>query len=166
VIALLAAAARPRAVRSLVVSEPGLLRIAAGNPDVDAMLENGDRLYDATGAIRPSEFLRMFRAGVHSAHHTPDQLPDWLERGAELASRERRPWEADVPLGDLAAAPFPKLVISGGHSPAFDTVCDVLAERLGAERRILTGRGHTIPSLGPAYNTCVHEFLARAEAYP
>src|ERR1700694_6042268 len=46
VIALLAAAARPLSVRSLIVSEPGLLRIAAGDPEVDAMIEGGDQLYD------------------------------------------------------------------------------------------------------------------------
>jgi pimeloyl-ACP methyl ester carboxylesterase len=165
VIALLAAASRPDAVRSLIVSEPGLLRLAAGDPEVDAMIENGDRLYDAGGAIGAAEFLRMFRAGVHSAHETPEQLPGWLQHGAELASRERRPWEADVPLGVLAAAPFPKLVISGGHSHTFESVCDVLAERIAAERAVLPGRGHTIPSLGTTYNARVHAFLAQAEAY-
>ena len=35
-----------------------------------------------------------------------------------------------IPLDELAAAPFPKLVISGGHNAAFDAVCDVLEERL------------------------------------
>jgi pimeloyl-ACP methyl ester carboxylesterase len=42
VIALLAAAERPEAVRSLTVSEPGALRLAAGNPAVDEMIRNGD----------------------------------------------------------------------------------------------------------------------------
>jgi hypothetical protein len=40
----------------------------------------------------------------------------------------------------------------------------VLAERIGAERAIIAGRGHTIPSIGGAYNSRLHEFLARAEA--
>jgi pimeloyl-ACP methyl ester carboxylesterase len=163
VIALLAASIRPSAVRSLVVSEPGLLRIAAGHPDVDAMLANGDRLYDAAHAVAPAEFLRLFRAGVHSAHETPDELPQWLEHGAGLAARERRPWEAEVPLELLASAAFPKLVISGDHSAAFEAVCDELATRIGAERAVLPGRGHTIPALGETYNALLEEFLARAE---
>ena len=67
-------------------------------------------------------------------------------------------------LAELARAPFPKLVISGGHSPAFEAVCDVLADRTGAERAVLAGRGHTIPALGEPYNELVGNFLDRAEA--
>jgi hypothetical protein len=52
-------------------------------------------------------------------------------------------------------------VISGGHSAVFETVCDRIAERLGAERRILTGRQHTIPTLGRPYNDCLEEFMLR-----
>jgi pimeloyl-ACP methyl ester carboxylesterase len=162
VIALLAAAMSPGAVRSLTVSEPGLLRLAAGDPDADAMIEHGDEMYRAGPTTAPSEFLRAFRAGVHSAHETPEVLPDWLEHGARLAAHERPPWEADPPLDQLAAAPFPKLVISGGHSPVFERVCDVLADRLGAERQILAGRQHTIPTLGGPYNACVERFMATA----
>src|SRR5207244_9303053 len=66
---------------------------------------------------------------------SPDALPDWLERGARHVMAERPPWEAEIPVDRLAAAPFGKLVISGGHSPAFDTVCDVVAERIGARDR-------------------------------
>jgi pimeloyl-ACP methyl ester carboxylesterase len=162
VIALLAAAARPDAVRSLIVSEPGLLRLAAGEPVADAMIENGELMYRSGGAVAPAEFLRHFRAGVHSTHETPDELPDWLERGARMAARERMPWEAEVPFETLAAAPFPKLVISGGHSPVFESVCDVVADRIGGERELLSGRGHTIPANGEAYNALVGQFMRRA----
>lgn len=164
VIALLAAGERPTEVRSLVVSEPGSLRIAADDPDVALMLEQGERLYRAGASLPPAEFLRLFREGVHSAHETPDELPDWLEHGAQLVARERPPWDAELPLATLAAAPFPKLVVSGGHSPAFEAVCDVLAERIGAERATVPGRGHTIPSTGAPYNDLVHGFMTRADA--
>ena len=164
VIALLAAALQPQAVRSLVVSEPGLLRVAASNPAADALLERGEQLYRGGSTIPPDQFLRMFREGVHSAHHTPEELPSWLERGAMLAARERPPWEAEIPFGELAAWRFPKLVVSGGHSAAFEAVCDVVAERIGAERAVVAGRGHTIPSAGEAYNARVEKFLTGAEA--
>ena len=163
VIALLAAAQAPGAVRSLTVSEPGLLRIAAGNPAVDAMIEHGDEMYRRGAAMPPAEFLRMFRAGVHSAHETPEELPDWLEHGARLAAHERPPWEAEVPLDKLAETAFPKLVISGGHSPVFEAVCDTLARRIGAERAIISGRGHTIPATGHDYNARLERFLTAAE---
>ena len=164
VIALLAAAARPSAVRSLIVSEPGTLRIAAGNPAVDELIAHGEQLYRDGRAIPPLEFLRMFRAGVHSAHPTPNELPAWLEQGAKLLARERPPWEAEIPLAALVSAAFPKLVISGGHSPAFEAVCDALADGIGAQRARIPGRGHTIPSVGDAYNSRLHEFLVRAQA--
>ena len=45
VIALLAAALRPAAVYSLTVSEPGALRLAAGDPVVDQTIANGEELY-------------------------------------------------------------------------------------------------------------------------
>jgi pimeloyl-ACP methyl ester carboxylesterase len=164
VIALLAAAARPDAVRSLAVSEPGVLQIAAGHPAAEAMLEQGELLYRDRAKIPTAQFLRLFRSAVHSAHETPDELPDWLEHGARLAAHERAPWEAEIPFELLRAAPFPKLVISGGHSPAFEAVCDVLADRIGAERAIIAGRAHTIPTTGAAYNSRLHAFLTRAEA--
>jgi pimeloyl-ACP methyl ester carboxylesterase len=163
VIALLAAAARPEAVRSLTVSEPGSLRVAAGDPAVDAVIAQGDELYRRRSEVSPRDFVLLFRSGLHSAHETPDELPDWLERGARHAMEERPPWEADVPLDVLAAAKFPTLVISGDHSPAFEAVCDVLAERIGGERAVIRGRGHTIPSTGEPYNERLRAFLTECE---
>ena len=127
------------------------------------MLEHGERMYRDGSGDGAAAFLRAFRAGVHSAHETPDVLPDWLERGATLAAHERPPWEAEPPLEELARAPFPKLVISGGHSPVFEAVCDRLAERIGGERRILTGRQHTIPTLGrPCTTIASRKFMTRS----
>jgi pimeloyl-ACP methyl ester carboxylesterase len=164
VIALLAAALRPEAVWSLVVSEPGSLGVAAGNPIVDEMRERGELLYRNPDGITAGDFLRMFRAGVGSPHETPDELPEALARGAELLKRERPPWEAEIPLTQLAAAGFPKLVVSGCHSPGFDAVCDTLAEAIGAERAEIAGRGHGIPGNGDSYNRPLETFLSRAEA--
>jgi pimeloyl-ACP methyl ester carboxylesterase len=164
VMALLAAAARPEAVRSLIVSEPGCFNVAAGFAEVDEVLADGRRLYESGGTLGASRFLRLFRQGVHSSHETPDELPEWLQRGATLALRERPPWEAEIPLGTIAAAPFPKLVISGDHSPAFERLCDVIADAVGAERAHIQGRGHTIPTTGEPYNALVQEFMLRAEA--
>jgi pimeloyl-ACP methyl ester carboxylesterase len=164
VIALYAAAARPGAVRSLTVSEPGALRVAAGDPVVDALIAQGEELYRAREALSPRDFLILFRGGVHSAHDTPDPLPDTLERGARHVMAERPPWEAEPPLDELAAARFPKLVVSGGHSAAFEAVCDAIARRIGARRAVIAGRAHTIPSTGAAYNRCLHDFLTSCQA--
>ncbi len=74
---------------------------------------------------------------------------------------ERAPWEAEIPFAKLAEAPFPKLVLSGSHNEAFDAVCDVLEERLGAERAVLPGAGHSIPR-APGFNARLEEFLRSA----
>jgi hypothetical protein len=66
------------------------------------------------------------------------------------------------PARQLAAAPFPKLVFSGGHHPAFEAVCDVLERRLGAERAVITGAGHSVQRTGRPFNERLDEFLGRA----
>ena len=162
VIALHAAALRPDAVRSLTVTEPGALRIAAGDPQVDQVVAWGEELYRRRAELDPRTFVQLFRGGVGSAHATPDEMPEWLARGAVHVMEERPPWESEPPLEALAAAPFPKLVISGRHSPVFETVCDTLAARIGAERATVSGRGHSIPLVGEPYNALLEDFLRRA----
>jgi len=54
--------------------------------------------------------------------------------------------------------PFPKLVVSGGHSEAFDAVCAVLVERLGAERATLPGAAHNAQQ-APGFNELLAGFL-------
>ncbi len=164
VIAMFAAVLRPEAVRSLTISEPGCLSVAAGNPAVDAVIENGNQLFRRGPQMDPRELLVFFRDGVGSANVTPEELDGELLAGARLLMRERPPWELNPPLERLAAQPFRKLVISGGHSDVFEAVCDVVAERLGAERAVIPGRGHSIPATGDAYNERLHAFLTACEA--
>src|SRR5206468_3238778 len=83
------------------------------------------------------------------------------EQGARAALAERPPNEAEIPLDTLAETPFPKLVLSGAHSAAFDAVCDVLEETLNAERAVLPGAGHSLPR-APGYNETLTAFIERA----
>jgi pimeloyl-ACP methyl ester carboxylesterase len=165
VIALYAAALRPDAVRSLTISEPGCLRVAAGDARVDAQIAHGEMLYELGGSLDPLEFLRSFRGGVGSTHPTPAELTGELLAGARLLMRERPPWEADPPFEELRTADFPKLVISGDHSPVFEAVCDAVARRLDAQRAVVSGRGHTIPATGAVYNERLHAFLTESEGH-
>jgi pimeloyl-ACP methyl ester carboxylesterase len=164
VIALHAAALAPERVHSLVISEPGCMRVAAGNAQVDQQIAHGELLYASAATLEPLDFLRAFRGGVGSTHETPAQLQGELLEGARLLMRERPPWESDAPLEALREAPFDKLVISGAHSPVFEAICDVVAERLGARRATVAGRGHTIPAAGAPYNDLVRGFIADAQA--
>jgi len=166
VIAMYAAALRPDAVRSLTLSEPGCFRVAGGDPHVAAQIANGELLYEQASTLGPLDFLRAFRDGVGSARETPERLEGELLDGVRLLMSERPPWEADPPLGLLRTRTFPKLVISGGHSPVFEAVCDAVAEGLQARRTVISGRGHTIPATGDRYNACLDAFLSEAERKP
>jgi pimeloyl-ACP methyl ester carboxylesterase len=160
VISLLIAARHPGRVRSLTVSEPPAFGVARGRPEVERLLAEL-MMFFAAGPYAPAAYLRGFLALVGSDFRPPEPLPPDLEQGACAAMAERPPNEAEIPLAELAAAPFPKLVLSGAHNPAFDAVCDVLEERLGAERAVVPGAGHSIPR-APGYNERLIAFLERA----
>jgi pimeloyl-ACP methyl ester carboxylesterase len=163
VVSLLAAVRRPEALRSLTVVEPPALALAAGNPDVDAFVESCKRLW-REGPHEPEAFVSAFLSAVGSGNgRLPSPLPAWLEQGARTLMVERGPWEADIPLDELAATSFPKLVVSGAHSPVFDAVCDVLEERLGALRADLPGAGHA-PQRAPGFNEVLEDFLRRTSS--
>jgi pimeloyl-ACP methyl ester carboxylesterase len=144
VICLLAAARRPEALTSLAVIEPPCTSVALDVPAVREFAEGGARLWAEGPRDDPEAFLRMFLAAVGSAYDPPSPLPQELEQTARLLVNERGPWEAEIPLGELAATPFPKLVVSGAHHPAFDAICDRLERELRAERAVLRGYGHTV----------------------
>jgi pimeloyl-ACP methyl ester carboxylesterase len=156
VVSLLAAARRP-VLASLTVSEPPAFGVARDNPAVEDFMSN----FREPPPTDPQEYLAFFLPLVGSAQQLPDPLPPALEQGARAAMAERLPNEAVIPFDELAAAPFPKLVISGAHHPAFDAVCDVLEERLGAERAVLPGAAHSLPR-APGYNEALVSFIERA----
>lgn len=163
VIALLAAAAVPLDVRSLTVIEPPAMGIARGHPAVDMFVREGIAWWQDGPTGDPDAFLRGFLTYVGSDYVPPTPLPPALEQGARTLIVERSPWEAEIPLDVLGGGPFPTLVVSGGHHPAFDAVCDVLVERLAAERLVLPGYGHTA-HLHPEFNDRLAAFAARADA--
>jgi pimeloyl-ACP methyl ester carboxylesterase len=153
VISLLAATGAP--LGSLVVIEPPALDVARGHPSVEAFLSN----FAEGVPTEPRPYLEFFLPLVGSSIPLPDPLPPWLEAGARAAIAERSPHEAVIPLDTLASEQYPKLVVSGGHNPAFDAVCDVLDERLGASRAVLRGAGHAVQRAA-SFNDRLGEFVA------
>jgi hypothetical protein len=83
----------------------------------------------------------------------PDTLPpEPITALVPVVRRGRPSWDAELPLAELASAPFPKLVVSGGHSAGFGALCDKLAERIGASRTVAEGAGHEIQFSGRPLN--------------
>jgi pimeloyl-ACP methyl ester carboxylesterase len=155
VVSLLAAARASLA--SLTVTEPPCFGVARGHPAVEEILAR----FDAGTPSEPRAYLEFFQPLVGASLQIPDPLPPALAAGARAAMAERPPKEAEVPLDALAATEFPKLVVSGAHGPAFDAVCDVLERRLGAERAVVPGAGHSIPR-APGFNDVLVDFLDRS----
>ena len=161
VVSLLAAALRPDAVLSLTVLEPPAFGVARGHPAVEEFVAAAEAHW-LTGPRDPRLFAAGFIELVGASAPLPDPLPPALEQSARALMVERLPSEAEIPLGRLAQATFPKLVVSGAHHPAFDAVCDVLERELPAERAVVAGAGHSIPRTGEPFTRVLDDFLSRA----
>jgi pimeloyl-ACP methyl ester carboxylesterase len=160
VISLFAAVRYAEQLRSLTVVEPPAFGIASGDAAADDFSARATELWEH-GPSDPGEFLRWFLATVGSSIPPGDFSPELLQ-GARTLMVERYPWTAEPPLDELAATPFPKLVVSGAHSAAFDAVCDVLETRLGAGRAVLPGAGHSVPRVGQPFNDVLADFVTRS----
>ncbi len=152
VVALIAGPALPLA--SLTVIEPPAFDVARDDPAVGRWLDGAARL--PRDSVRG--YLEAFLQHVGAPFPLPDPLPPDLRQGAEAFFAERRPDEAEIPLAPL---PYPVLVVTGDHEPAFEAVADVLCTRLGAERLVLPGAGHAVQN-APGFNDALEQFLRRA----
>jgi hypothetical protein len=54
-------------------------------------------------------------------------------------------------------------VVTGGGTPGFEAVADVLAERLDAERLLFDGSPHAVQRIGEPFNAAFERFLTSAE---
>jgi hypothetical protein len=108
------------------------------------------------------EWVRRFLTAVGS---DPRELSDELLAEATAlvpVFRHGRPYfDAAPPLDVVADADFPKLVVSGGHDEGWESMCNVLAERIGAERAVIEGAGHEIQFTGPPLNDLLLAFWER-----
>ena len=160
VIALLAAAQRPEAVRSLTVSEPGSLRVAAGDPVVDATIAQGEELYRHRAEIPPEDFLRLFRVGAALGARD-------ARRPARMAGARRAACDGGAPAvgGRHPARPrwprrrFPSSSSRGTTRRRSRGCATCWPSVSGARREVIAGRGHTIPATGAPYNECLQDFL-------
>jgi pimeloyl-ACP methyl ester carboxylesterase len=159
VVSLLAAPSAELA--SLTVLEPPAFGVALAHPAVAKVIAELAPLWPTD--LEPEEFLRRFveLVGAFGPYDAPSPLPAAMEASVRAMMVERPPWEARFLLDELSAAPYPRLVVSGAHSQAFDAVCDALEQRLRAERAVLPGAGHSIPR-APGFNELLEAFLLRA----
>jgi len=161
VVALLAAARAAGSVRSLTVIEPAAFAVARGHRAVDAM-EAANRDLFGNPPDDPRELMRRFFALAGIPNVVPDPMPPAMLKSAENFRSLRGPWEAEIPTTVLNAAPYPKLVVTGGTFEAFEAIGDALAGGISAERIVIAGP-HAVQSVGELFNIALDAFLLRAE---
>jgi pimeloyl-ACP methyl ester carboxylesterase len=158
---MFAAARRPEATLSLTLLEPAAFALGQDQPAGRALTEEVRRLWNQD--LPDEEWVVRFLEVVGSK---PDSLsPELMASAVSLTPvfRHGRPtWQADFPLAELAAASFPKLVVSGGHLAGFDAICDDLARRMGASRAVIPGAGHEIQFTGRPLNEMLLALRRRA----
>jgi pimeloyl-ACP methyl ester carboxylesterase len=160
-VALVAAAARPDAVRSLTLIEPGAFGVAP--PDDPAVKPMREAMAAVRNEQDPRRRLVLFWATVGNPTPVPDPLPPAMARFADDLLAIRQPAPGTLPLDEVAAAGFPVLLISGEHSAGFERICDLLAARLHGQRAIIPGQGHLPQRTGKPFNNRLENFLRSAE---
>jgi pimeloyl-ACP methyl ester carboxylesterase len=162
IVAMLAAARRPHAVRSLTLIESGSSSIARGRPGVD----DYERRMGALASAPPSdvdELVRAVFAILDPKITLPRPLPPGMIRWGENLPSFRWPWEARVPVDALRSAGFSILAMSGGQRAMYEEIADALAESLAAERVVIPGP-HALQTVGAPFNERLAAFIDRAEA--
>jgi pimeloyl-ACP methyl ester carboxylesterase len=129
VVAMAAAARRPGAVRSLVLIEPAALRVAEEVTVVRAALEANRRMFEDGSPLRGMSAEDYLRTSAEFGMPVPEFTPRRL-RATRTAMAERPCWEALIPLGPLAAAAWPKTVVTGAWDDAHPDYRRVVGEAL------------------------------------
>jgi pimeloyl-ACP methyl ester carboxylesterase len=154
---LIAAAQRPKDVRSLTLIEPPLYRVVQGDPEIERLERIGDAvLIDGLDAdpLTLREFLPI--AGAPGVDDGP--LPEAVANGVRRAHGGRVPGEARPELDRIRETAVPALVASGGHTPAIERICDALAGAIDADRLVVPGAGHFVAS-APGFADQLERFL-------
>jgi pimeloyl-ACP methyl ester carboxylesterase len=165
VVSLLAAARRPEAVRSLTLIEPPAFGVARGAEPVEELIANIAQA--AASTDDPSDYRAKFLHAFGFAGERM-QLEGRPLQAARASMGERPPWEAEIPLGDIARAGVRVLLVQGDWCPAplsararagaaFKAVCTVLDEELNAERAVFPA-AHNPQRLGKLFNDRLRAF--------
>jgi len=162
VIALIMAGRIGDRLRSLAVGEPPAFGLVRGNPAAEAIIAELQSIREADGDARTQ--LVAFMRAVGSTTEVPDPLPPGGEQLVQAGNAQRPPWEARFDFAAIRAEGMPVLVITGGHSDAFEAIGDVIERELSAERAVLPGRGHSVQRIGQPFNDRLAAFIDAADS--
>jgi len=164
VLALIFASRYPERVRSLAAVEPPAFGLALDDPAVAAHIARLAPVHAAGPDLTPDEFFRRF-VSAHGEELPAGFALDGAHRKGVNATRlTPDPATAPIAVERLAAATFPKLVVSGSWMPEMDITCDRVAALIGAERATFPGSGHSPQQQGERFNERLRMVFAAAEA--
>ncbi|HEY2256307.1 MAG TPA: alpha/beta hydrolase [Variovorax sp.] len=164
-VALAAAARRPGAVRSLTIIEPAMAPLAMNKPVV---LRFGLRMaktliFSFSDEARIRRFIKLV--------NIPPELrggskPEELQRMGRAIAKLKLPSRKSLAqqLETIRQAGIPLMVVSGGWSPAFEAVCDTVAQ-LGHGCRLVIAAPHHFPQLvSDEFNQQLARFMQDSDA--
>ena len=162
-VALAALAKRPEAVRSLVLVEPALLKVATKAPAVRKLVFSMARTMvlpyrPATKAKRVMKLLGIPDVfALDKDDH--DSLGKSLKAGKFPSRKTMNAW-----LALVRERRIPLLTISAGSNAAFDATCAIVAEKGGGRHEIVP-MPHHFPQWSPdVFNPLVADFWRAADA--
>jgi pimeloyl-ACP methyl ester carboxylesterase len=161
IVAARAAARAPKQVKSLTLIEPPAFQNCKDDPVVGRVIAALQKHWAAADKADIRGFLGGFLAALEIrqlGHALPDPLPEPVVKAAKNLMSEA-PGQSSLPLEAIAGAPYRKMIVSGDCSPAFEIICDRLAERWGAARRVFPGAGHAVQRIGAPFNQLFEDFI-------
>ncbi len=162
VVAAAAASAAPEQVLSLTLCEPPFFNLPEQSVAAQTMLaEIRALIADTNLADGPWASTFAGIVGSVSAASAPNRR--LLQGVATVRAASAGPWSLKPDFDALRQASFPKLVLSGDHSQAFEDICDALAERIGAERAHVRGKKHSTPLAADEFNALVARTVTAGE---
>jgi pimeloyl-ACP methyl ester carboxylesterase len=173
--ALLAAALRPAAVRSLILVEPALMQLVASDPANPVIRDSMRRLGSSIlSAKTPANFAASFAHGLGTGiDGRPNPSAEVLQTHPEkaemlgcalLQSRLASVDEMREAAQTIVSARIPVLVISGGYDKGQDAVAELLARQLHGLHVIVPSPNHFIQnSNSREFNKVVDAFMRKVE---
>ena len=176
--ALLAAARRPEAVRSLILIEPALQPMlltdpgSLKNPDAQAALQVVSRFFMT--AQTPAEFATLFAGSLGKGEDGgPNPSLAAIEESPEkaatlgcavLQAQTASPAAMRQAAEVVAQAHIPVLVISGGYSPAQDASAEIVAKLTHGRHVIVSSPNHFVQQMNAKeFNRVVNDFMSKAD---
>ena len=163
-VALAAAALRPEAVWSLTLIEPAMHALAAADPRVQAFLKGMMAVHAEASSAAEVALGFMKQVNVPAEVRGASSAEE-LERMGEAIRRMKLPspdWLRGS-LEKIKAERVPALVMTGGWSPAFEAVGDVVARLCGGARAVVSSAYHHVQLASDEFNLRLAQFMRQAD---